>query len=78
MRTMTFWEVLEVSYFDQKLTFRKIHMKTSVMESLFNTQNSLKNTCVGVSFKKSCRPTDYKFIKETPAQVFSCESYETY
>ena len=55
---MTFWEVLKISYFDQKQMFPsilvksyfgkfqnfKIHRRIFVLKSLFNTQNSMKST----------------------------------
>ena len=37
------------------------------------SQNSEKSTCVGVSFKLSCRPVCNLIKKETPTQMFSCE-----
>ena len=37
----------------------------------------LKNTCVGVSFLQSCKPSGLqRYYKETPTQVLSCEIWE--
>ena len=62
MCTMTFLEVLKISYFDEEQTFTdillkscseefsKIHRKTYVLESILNTQNSLEDTWTGFPF----------------------------
>ena len=51
--------------------------RCSVKKVLEISQNSQENTCVRVSFLKSCRPQACNFIKkETLPQVFSCEFCE--
>ena len=43
------------------------------------SQNSQKNTCVGVSFWQSCRPEGLQlYQKVTPTQVFSCEDCDIF
>ena len=40
-------------------------------------QISQKSLCVGVSFLESCKPSGLQhYLKDTPAQVFSCEIWE--
>ena len=37
-------------------------------------QISQENTCVGVCFLQSCKPSGLqRYFKKTPTQVFSCE-----
>ena len=40
-------------------------------------QISQENTCVGVCFLQSCKPSGLqRYFKKTPTQVFSCEIWE--